>query len=180
MGTSHPIKQVQSRRSFHIKHHCEMSDQGCGGARRTRTQRTISQIQGQKLHTRLQKHETALGSGMASWEQERHSPAHAEQGAEEPLEPLWQSTRRGPVPPCPRVHTPSRRQRRAWGCHTVPTAESPTRPAKPTFPLTFSMLAHCIGMVFIEVSAKAIQTLPKSGLGEKTRQFGQSCAFFQL
>lgn len=103
--------------------------------------------------------EAALASGMASWEQERHSPAHTQQGSStgEPLQPLWTSTRRAlaPSPAC---------TRRGWGCHTVPAAQG----AKPTFPLTFSMLAHCIARVFIEVSAKAIQTLTKSRLGKNT------------
>lgn len=166
LGTSHPIKQVQ-KRFFHIKHHCEMSHQGCGGAQRTHTQRTLGQIQGQKLHARLQKHKMQLwarewlpGSRKGT-AQPMHSRAAAQRSPGAPL-----AAAQGGAP-CLCPHVPSLQQCHGWGSHTVPMGARP-RAAKPTFPLTFSMLAHCIRMVFIEVSAKAIQTLPKSRLGKNT------------
>lgn len=155
-----------------------MSHQGCSSTQRTHTQRTIGQIQGQKLHVRLQKHETQLwarewlpGSRKGTASPRTVGQQHrAGRGQRSPWSPFGSSTRRGPLAPLsprPPVHTPSRWQRHGWGCHTIPAAPRP-RAAKPTFPPTFSMLSHCIGMVFIEVSAKAIQTLPKSWLGKNT------------
>lgn len=150
-----------------------MSHKGCGGAQALRGQSAKSKDKSSTRGYRNTRHNFGLGNGFLEAAKAQLSPCRAGQqqrlsrGTGAPGAPLAAAQGGGPLPPSPRAPVCTRWQCHGWGCHTVPAAASP-RAAKPTFPLTFSMLARCIGMVFIEVSAKAIQTLPKSRLGKNT------------